>query len=252
MTSQLLTIAGVSKHFDGVAAIDGFSCTVGDHEIVGLMGPNGAGKTTLFNVITGFLRADSGSASFRGLSLLQVRTHRMAALGIARTFQTVRLGRRMTVLENVLLAYQTNSGERLRSVLFCPWSVARREARNRKAGMALLEEIGLAETADNLAATLSYGQQKLLSIACCLATGADLLLLDEPLAGIAPRMTDRILATIASLPPRGKSVLLIEHDVAALSRICERVIFMDAGKNICEGAPEAVRNDLRVIEAYLE
>ena len=187
MSGPLLTIAALVKRFDGVAAMDAFSCTLGECEIVGLIGPNGAGKTTLFNVITGFLRADGGSAHFRGLDLLQVPAHRLATRGIGRTFQNMRLITRMTVLENVLLAYQNNLGERFWSIFLLPGRVSCREAGNREAAMAVLEDVGLSHAANNLAGALSYGQQKLLSIACCMATGADLLLLDEPLWRVSRR-----------------------------------------------------------------
>jgi len=252
MTDGLLRVQSLVKHFDGVKALDRFSCVVREHATVGLIGPNGAGKTTLFNVLTGFLRADDGNATFRQHDLVGKQPHKIVAAGIARTFQNLRLIRRMTVLENVLLAYPDQPGESLLSIFFRPRLCAHREKTNGDRSAELLEHVGLREKLDEPAGSLSYGQQKLLSLACCLATGADLLLLDEPVAGIAPQMIEKVLGIIRGLPRRGKTVLLIEHNLDAVSQVCERVIFMDVGRMVCEGTPEQVRSDPRVIEAYLD
>jgi len=252
MTGSLLEIDSLKKNFDGVEALAGFSCSVREEEILGLIGPNGAGKTTLFNVITGFIAPDRGKAVLRGTDLLSLPPHRIARRGIARTFQKLRLIRRLSVLENVLLAFRGQPGERLGHVFFRNRASARREAENRETAVSLLEEAGLAEKLNDPAEDLSYGQQKLLSLVCCLAADADLLLLDEPVAGIAPEMIEKILSMIRSLLGQGKSVFLIEHNLDAVMQVCDRVVFMDAGKKVSEGTPEEVRNDARVIEAYLD
>ncbi|MCF7817265.1 MAG: ABC transporter ATP-binding protein [Kiritimatiellales bacterium] len=251
MTS-LAGIQSLSKHFNGVVALADFSCAVAEREILGLLGPNGAGKTTLFNVLTGLLAPDSGSASFKGQALVGRPVHKIANLGIARTFQNLRLIRRITVLENVLLCFKNQPGENLLNVFFRPGLCKRHEDGIREKALALLEPAGLSEKAHDLADNLSYGQQKLLSIVCCLAADADLLLLDEPIAGIAPEMAERILTIIADLPNQGKSAIVIEHDIDAIKGIAHRMIFMDAGRKICEGTPDEVLNDPRVIEAYLD
>ncbi len=252
MTDVLLQVHGLHKSFDGVTALDGFSCSVGQGEIVGLIGPNGAGKTTLFNILTGFVRPNSGRASFRGLNLLRATPHRVARAGIARTFQDLRLIRRLSVLDNVLLSFRDQPGERLPNVFFRPGVVRRHEATNREEAMTLLAEVGLSGNVAGLAEYLSYGQQKLLSLVCCLAAETSLLLLDEPVAGIAPGMTEQILSIIRGLPQRGRSVILIEHNIGAIMQVCDRVIFMDSGAVVSAGTPEHVRNDPKVIEAYLD
>jgi ABC-type branched-subunit amino acid transport system ATPase component len=251
----MTSVAGaqsLSKHFNGVVALDEFSFSVAQNEILGLLGPNGAGKTTLFNLITGLLHPDIGAAHFKGHTLTGHPTRKIANLGIARTFQNLRLIRRVTVLENVLLCCKGQPGENLFNVFFRPGLCKRYEAEIQERAEALLETAGLAEKVNDLADNLSYGQQKLLSLVCCLAADADLLLLDEPVAGIAPEMAERILTIIADLPKQGKSAIVIEHDIDALKGIAHRMIFMDAGRKICEGAPNTVLNDPRVIEAYLD
>ena len=250
--TALLDMRNLNKHFDGVTALDDFSCTLGEGEILGVIGPNGAGKTTLFNVLTGFIAPDKGQVLFQDRNLTRFSPHKRARLGIARTFQNLRLIRRISVLENVLLFFQEQRGERLSNIFF-RWGKCRvQEARNRDKAVSLLQQVGLGHKAHDPAEALSYGQQKLLSIVCCLAADAQAILLDEPVAGIAPEMIDRILEVIRGLPKQGKSVMLIEHNLDAVMQVCSRVVFMDAGAKISEGTPQQVRDDPRVIEAYID
>jgi ABC-type branched-subunit amino acid transport system ATPase component len=230
----------------------GFSCDLRQGEVLGLIGPNGAGKTTLFNIVTGFIAPEAGRVLLKGSDITSLAPCELANRGIARTFQNVRLIRQLSVVDNVLLSFRCQPGESLGNVFFRWKKTRRHEAANRREAAWLLEEAGLPEKAGDSAENLSYGQQKLLSIICCLAAKAELLLLDEPVAGIAPEMKERILEIVKRLPAQGKSVVLIEHDMDAVSSVCNRVIFMDVGRKVCEGTPEEVRNDPRVIEAYLE
>jgi ABC-type branched-subunit amino acid transport system ATPase component len=252
MITSMLHCDSVSKSFDGVRALREFSCTAHPGEILGLIGPNGAGKTTLFNVLTGFLRPESGVVTFAGTVITHMAPHRIARLGMARTFQNLRLIRQVGVIDNVLLSFKDQPGERLSNVFFRRGKCRVQEARNRDKAMSLLQQVGLGQKANDPAEALSYGQQKLLSIVCCLAADAQIILLDEPVAGIAPEMIDRILEVIQGLPKQGKSVMLIEHNLDAVMQVCSRVVFMDAGAKISEGTPQQVRDDPRVIEAYID
>ncbi|MGB3512928.1 MAG: ABC transporter ATP-binding protein [Microcoleaceae cyanobacterium] len=251
MGENLLVVEGLCKHFAGVVALDDFSCVVTRGEIVGLIGPNGAGKTTVFNAITGFLPLEAGTIHFQGVNLTHQSSAQIASLGIARTFQRLRLIGQISVLDNVLLAFPNQPGEKLFNAVFRHQISQAQERLNREQAFHLLDEAGLADKAKVPANSLSYGQQKLLSLVCCLARNSPLLLLDEPVAGVAPHMVDKTLSIIHNLPNYSRSVIMIEHDMEAIDQVCHRLIFMDAGSKICEGTPQAVRHDSRVIEAYL-
>ncbi|MCH7472264.1 ABC transporter ATP-binding protein [bacterium] len=247
-----LRTRGLTKRFGGLTALDQFNLDIRGGEIVALIGPNGAGKTTLFNVLTGFLRADSGTIEFDGKPVHKVVPHRVLGHGVARTFQGLRLIGRITALENVLLSYTRQRGEHLGWLFAMPRTVSLQELKNRDEAFGLLERVGLAEKAGDLASQLSYGQQKLLTMACVLATAAGVLLLDEPVAGVHPRIIERILVLLRELAGAGKAILLIEHNMRAVEGVAERVVFMDEGCKLAEGTPAEVLRNERVLEAYLK
>ena len=250
--NNLLEINNCNKYFNGITALDDFDCVIKKQEIIGLIGPNGAGKSTLFNVITGFISQDSGLIKFNNKDISKKPSYKINNFGISRTFQDLRLIRQMSVLDNVLLSFSKQPGEHLENIFLRNKIVKETETKNRKKAVELLDFAGLNEKSHDLANNLSYGQQKLLSIVCCLASDPKLLLLDEPIAGINPAMINEIIKIIKLLPEEGKSVIIIEHNMDAITEVCDRVIFMDAGKKISEGTPEEVRNDSKVIEAYLD
>jgi len=250
--SERLRVECVTKSFGEVTAVNKLSIHLRAGEVLGLVGPNGAGKTTLFDLISGVCALDSGSIHLYGCDTAGLPPYRIAQLGIGRMFQELRLIRQITVLENVMLSFPHQIGERLTSVALRWGSVRNMEKRNRCHAEKILSEVGLLDKRDSEAKALSYGQQKLLSIACLQATSAGLLLMDEPIAGITPEMVRTILLTINNLSVKGTAIMLIDHDLNAVSSVCRRIVFLDAGRMAAEGTPEEIRSNPDVIKAYLE
>jgi branched-chain amino acid transport system ATP-binding protein len=248
--SALLEVREVVRAFGGVRAVDGATLDVEAGSITGLIGPNGAGKSTLFNCISGFLRPQSGSVLLDGKRIDRSAPHRIARAGLVRTFQTPRALTRMTVLENVVLAAPRNGGERLGGAL-AP-SARRREREAQARAVELLELVRLDGHADTLAGTLSGGQRKLLDLVRALMVEPRILLLDEPMAGVSPTLRVELLEHILALRDRdGVTLLIVEHDLDFVMRASDRVIVMNDGQVIAQGAPEEVRADERVVDAYL-
>jgi ABC-type branched-subunit amino acid transport system ATPase component len=240
----------LSKSFDGTRALADLSLTFPASGIVAIIGPNGAGKTTLINVLTGFLKPDAGRYFLDERELSCLPAHRIAQLGITRTFQDLRLISQVSVVENVLLARPNQKGERLLSALLRN-GVAAEENQNHDEALRWLKFVGLDGVTNQLAGELSYGQQKLLTLACCLAAEAKILLLDEPVAGVHPNMVERILGLLRQLRETGKLVVFIEHDIASVRQVADLVIVMDEGKIIAQGKPSEVLERPEIIEAYV-
>jgi branched-chain amino acid transport system ATP-binding protein len=243
---------GVVKRFGGIRAVDRAGMKIGEGSITALIGPNGAGKTTFFNVITGFYRADGGTASFQGERVLGRHPYTIARLGMVRTFQITKALARMPVIDNMMLAAPDQPGERLINVVARPGAVRAREREVRDQAMELLEVFNLTPLADEYAGTLSGGQRKLLELSRALMTRPRFLLLDEPMAGINPTLGRRLLDHMQRLRSKeGVTFLFIEHDMEVVMGHSDRVIVMAEGRVIADGAPDAVRRDQAVIDAYL-
>lgn len=248
---SLLELKDVTKIFGGLIAVNEVSFSVEPGSVVGLIGPNGAGKTTVFNCITGNYRPERGSIMFDGRDVTGVAPHRLVERGIARTFQSIRLFSTLSALENTLAGRhcRLRSGW-LASMLHLP-SQRREEREAVRRCMQELEFVGLAEHAGETAGSLSYGNQRLLEIARALASDPRLLILDEPAGGMNDQETVALVDTITAIRDRGITVLLIEHDMRLVMRICEKLVVLENGCLIAQGAPEAVRSHPAVIEAYL-
>jgi neutral amino acid transport system ATP-binding protein len=248
----ILDVDGVVKHFGGVAALDGATLDVGRNSITALIGPNGAGKTTLFNVISGFHRLERGQIRYRGERIDGSAPHTIAGQGLVRTFQITKVLRRMTVLENVMLAAPDQPGERLWRVLATPRAVRGREQEVRERALELLRLFRLEALAQEYAGTLSGGQRKLLEFARALMREPEMVMLDEPMAGVNPSLGLELLEYVQRLQDeRGLTFFLIEHDMEVVMTFSERVIVMNEGRVIADGPPGEIRGDERVIEAYL-
>jgi neutral amino acid transport system ATP-binding protein len=247
----LLVVRDIHKHFAGVTALDGVTVEVRAGLIYGLIGPNGSGKTTLFNIITGFTNADSGTVSFDAQSLDRLPPHQIARRGLIRTFQASLCPQRMTVMENMLLASRHQSGESIVKVLTRPGEVRREERDHADRARALLGIVKLADKADDYAGSLSGGQKKLLMLAQVLMAEPRLVLLDEPVAGVNPKLIDDIAEIVRRLREDGQNFLIVEHNMNFVRNICDQVTVLDAGQVIAEGAAGDVLSRDDVLRAYL-
>jgi len=247
----MLEVRSVSKSFGGADVVAGVSLQVKKGEIAGLIGPNGAGKTTLFNVIAGLLVPSGGEIRLNGLDITRLKPHQRMGLGIGRSFQIPKPFAEMTVLENMLTAAQGQSGERPYCNWFIAGRVAREERANEEKAQALLDFLGLAKSARDAARMLSGGQRKLLELGRVLMSDPQMILLDEPGAGVNPALLDVIIDRIAEINRKGVTFFIIEHNMDLVSRLCRHVFVMAAGDLLFEGSPQAAASDSSVIDAYL-
>jgi branched-chain amino acid transport system ATP-binding protein len=250
--APLLNIHGLTKHFRGLRALDDYRLELHSGEILGVIGPNGAGKTTLFNLITGLLRPSAGRIAWQGQDIVGRSPDAIARMGVARTFQNIRLFSAMTVLDNVRAAAQLHSCEGLVSVLLSAPHFTRRETLLTERAMALLKFFGLERYHSYPAGSLAYGNQRRLEMARALATEPVLLLLDEPTVGMNPSESHELLTLIQDLHERhGLTIVLVAHDMRLVMGLCRRLQVLSNGRLIAEGGPAEIRSHPRVIEAYL-
>lgn len=247
----MLTLTNVSRQFGGLAALTNVNMTVPQGKITGLIGPNGAGKTTLINNISGLDHPTSGTIQFAGADISKAPPHRIAQLGIARTYQNIRLFGEMTALENLLISqHKRGSATAFEAMIFAP-RYRREERRLRETAMHLLERFNLTQVAHTRAGALPYGDQRRLEMARALGTDPQLILLDEPTAGMNPVETHELGEQILRLNADGITVLVIEHDMSLISQVCEGIYVLNFGQIIAHGLYAQLREDQRVIEAYL-
>ncbi|MEZ0580920.1 ABC transporter ATP-binding protein [Nocardioides sp. MH1] len=247
----LLEVDNVTLRFGGLTALDQVSFEIREGEILGLIGPNGAGKTTCFNAMTGVYQVTSGEIRFDGARLAKMKRYKITKLGMARTFQNIRLFKSMTVLENVMVGTDAHSKVGFWDALLRTPRHRRTEAASREEAMRLLALVGIKARPDELAANLSYGDQRRLEIARAMATGPKLLCLDEPAAGFNPAEKAKLMELIRKVRDEGYTVLLIEHDMRLVMGVTDRIVVLEFGKKIAEGSPAEIRDNPAVIAAYL-
>lgn len=248
---NILKTVGLSRHYGGVIALSDVEMNIHPGQISSLIGPNGAGKTTLFNCVTGLDKPTYGSTLFLGKRITGFRPDQVTKLGIARTFQNIRLFTELTVLDNVKIGRHPRTSSTLVGSVFHTPRQKREEQQITEYAMDMLRFVGLEDISDQTAGNLSYGDQRRVEIARALATKPLLILLDEPAAGMNPQETQQLISLIYTIRDQGISVLLIEHDMKLVMQISDWVTVLDHGEKICDGEPAVVQNDERVIAAYL-
>ncbi len=251
MAAPLLEIRGLTKRFGGVLALDRFDLTLPEGQIRGLIGPNGAGKSTLFNVVTGVLPADAGEIYFAGRRVNGLAPHVLVGLGLVRTFQKIHPFRGMTVLESAMVGCHVRSRAGLPSAIVRLPRVAAEERRIREGARDALGLVGLLDRRDEAAEALPLGLQRLLQLACALATGARLLLLDEAASGLTTAETRRLADLLLAVRANGKTIVLVEHDMSLVMRISDEITVLNFGRKLAEASPDEVRKHPEVIRAYL-
>ena len=251
LTTRVLEIKGLSKSFGGLQAVNDASLTLSSGKITGLIGPNGCGKTTIFNLITGFLDADGGKVYIHGKEITGKAPYKLISDGLARSWQDIRTFKDMTVLDNVLVARPKQSGEKILSLFFSPWRVAREERENYRKALGYLKMVGLLDKAGHLAGSLSTAEQKLVAIARLMATECPVLLLDEPTSALDLESVERIIKLIRGIAKQGrKTMLLIEHNLDVVRGLVEEAYFMSEGKVLAYGEPSALMADPKLAEVY--
>ena len=245
----ILEVQSLSKHFGGLAAVNGLSFAVAEGEIRGLIGPNGAGKTTIFNLISGYYRPSGGRIVYRGRDIAGLRTHRIAERGVVRTFQHTTLFQELTAFDNVLVGRHLAARSGFFAALL--GTDRRRMEAAKERSLEILAFMGLEDRRDETAANLPHGLQKALGLAVALAADPKILLLDEPFAGMNPEETRHMMTLVRRVRDAGVTVLLVEHDMQAVMGLCDRITVVNFGEMLAEGTPAEIRADERVIEAYL-
>jgi neutral amino acid transport system ATP-binding protein len=251
MDQPLLQAQGLGKNFGGVRAVHNAHIQVFQGKITGLIGPNGAGKTTLFNLLSNFIRPDTGEILFAGQPIHHLPPHAIARQGCVRTFQVARVLARLSVLENMLLATSQQCGENLLPLCLKSSQVRQQEKANREKALEILDSVGLAAKAQDYAGALSGGQRKLLEMARALMTQPKLILLDEPAAGVNPTLIGQICEHITQWNQQGISFLIIEHNMDMIMSLCDHIWVLAEGTNLADGTPENIQNNPLVLEAYL-
>ncbi|MBW4649824.1 MAG: ABC transporter ATP-binding protein [Kastovskya adunca ATA6-11-RM4] len=249
--APLLAASKLSKSFGGVRAVDNAEIQVPQGSITGLIGPNGAGKTTLFNLLSSFIQPDSGQVLFDGEPIQNLQPHQIAQQGMVRTFQVARVLSRMSVMENMLLAAQKQTGENFWNVWLQPRKLRQEERKLQRQAMEVLDSVGLASKAEDYAGALSGGQRKLLEIARVLMTQPKLILLDEPAAGVNPTLINQICEHVVRWNREGMTFLIIEHNMDVIMSLCDRVWVLAEGRNLADGTPTEIQQNNAVLEAYL-